>query len=248
MTTFRSHLIYGLHKMGLFGALDRCRDYVKLAYAAKQRTFSQFGEDLFLKEYFGDRKGIYIEVGGNHPFTLSNTYLLYRMGWRGLIVEPIHKLYAKHKRFRPRDIQVQAVASGQAGNLTFYEMIPSVLSTCDRGEAENMLSAGSARLLRKYSVPAMTVEELYREHLAPSPILLLSVDTEGHDMDVLRGVDWEGIHPEVVICEANDEVHGRVICEFLYSHGYECIKTLGCNRVFSLTCLPTLPHRNRTSS
>jgi len=226
-------LVYALHKMGLYSVLDRCRDHARLATMSKRLSFSQFGEDLFLRSYFGERQGLYIEVGGNHPFTLSNTYLLYRMGWKGLVVEPIQKLYAKHRRLRPRDIQINAAVSDEIGDLTFYEMIPSVLSTCDPEEVRDMISSGAARLLHEYAVPTTTVAELYRTHLAPRPVSLLSVDTEGHDMAVLRGVDWGVMHPEIVICEANDDGKGQEIRQFLAGHGYRCLKILGCNLVFT---------------
>jgi FkbM family methyltransferase len=229
----RLSLIYALHKTGLYGVLDGCRDYAKLATMAKRQSFSQFGEDLFLRSYFGDRQGLYIDIGGNHPFRLSNTYLLYRMGWKGLVVEPIRKLYVKHRRLRPRDIQINAAVSDRTGDLTFYQMIPPVLSTCDPKEVEKMLSSGSALLLHKYSVPTTTVAELYRTHLAPRPISLLSIDTEGYDMAVLRGVDWEEMNPEIVICEANDKGLREETYHFLAGHGYKCLKVLGCNLIFT---------------
>jgi FkbM family methyltransferase len=228
----RLSLIYALHKTGLYGVLDGCRDHAKLATMAKGQSFSQFGEDLFLHSYFGDRQGLYIDIGGNHPFRLSNTYLLYRMGWKGLVVEPIRKLYVKHRRLRPRDIQINAAVSDRTGDLTFYEMIPPVLSTCDPNEVEKMLSSGSALLFHKYPVPTTTVAELYRTHFAPRPVSLLSVDTEGHDMAVLRGVDWGEMHPEIVICEANDDGKRQEICQFFAGHGYSCLKVLGCNLIF----------------
>ena len=116
---FGISLIYALRKTGLYGALDFCRDYFKLAKAGKQKSFSQFGEDLVLRSYFGNRQGLYIDIGGNHPFGMSNTYLLYRMGWRGLVAEPIRRLYAKHRRFRTRDVQVNSAVSDRETNLTF---------------------------------------------------------------------------------------------------------------------------------
>ena len=229
----RVNVVYALEKMGIYEVLSRGRDYARLAKVLKRQSCSQFGEDLFLRDYFGERQGLYIEIGGNHPFMMSNTFLLYRMGWRGLVVEPIHGLYARHRRFRPRDIQINAAVSDDVGELTFYEMVPSLLSTCVPEEANEILSTGKAKLLREYSVPVVTVAELYRKHLAPRTVSLLSVDTEGHDIAVLRGVDWEMMHPEIVICEANDETKGSEIRRFLADHGYECLKVMGCNLVFA---------------
>ena len=227
-----SNLIYVLHKLGLFRMLDRGRDYAVFAKAAKRPSFSQNGEDLFLREHFGNRQGVYIDIGGNHPLSLSNTYLLYRMGWSGLVVEPIRRLCAKHRRFRPRDIQVNAAVGDTSGNLTFYEMVPSCLSTCDLSEVEHAVSARSARLMREYSVPVVTLAELYRTHLSSRTVSLLSIDTEGHDMAVLRGNDWKILRPEVVICEAMNESQQAEIETFLAPCGYDRAKILGCNLLF----------------
>jgi FkbM family methyltransferase len=189
---------------------------------------------MFLGDYFAGRTGLYIDVGGGHPIRLSNTYWLYGMGWMGVVVEPIRAMVAKHRRFRPRDIQVNAAVGDTDGEVVFRELIPSVLSTCDESEAIKVLSSGSARLYREYSVPVLTVAGLYRTHLAPQPVSLLSVDTEGRDLAVLRGVDWDVLSPEVVLCEANDAVKGCEIRQYLSDRGYGVVKELGCNVVFTL--------------
>ena len=149
-----------------------------------------------------------------------------------MVVEPIHRLCVKHKRFRPRDIQVNAAAGDIAGNLIFYEVIPACLSTCDPG-AKSMFSKGSALLLHEYAVPVTTLAELYRKHLAPHPISLLSIDTEGHDLAVLRGIDWAAIRPEIVICEANDQARESEIRQFMAEHSYEYLRGLGVNLIFA---------------
>jgi FkbM family methyltransferase len=226
--------IHALHKTGTYGIIDRYRDHSEFVKARRRSSFSQFGEDLFLKEYFAGRQGVYIEIGGNHPFSLSNTYLLYRMGWKGLVVEPIARLHAKHRRFRPRDVQVNAAVGDSVGTLTLYEMIPSVLSTCELSEVARMLATGRALMLRKYRVPVTTVAELYSTYLAPSPISLLSIDTEGHDLAVLRGIDWHTMLPELIVCEISDEAKGVEIDHCLAAQGYKCIKILGCNHIFEI--------------
>jgi FkbM family methyltransferase len=224
-----------LHKLRIYGALDTIRDFAEWSVGNMRSSFSQFGEDLFLSEYFGDRTGVYIDIGGNHPFRLSNTYLLYRKGWCGLIAEPIQDFYAKHKRYRPRDIQVNAAAGEGSGQLTFYELWPSVLSTCDAVEVQRTLAGGRASLLRQYTVPLVTVDKIYRDHLFPRPVSLLSVDTEGHDLSVLKGIDWSILRPEIVICEANNPAAEQSVVEFLRNLNYRSVKTCGVNRIFAAT-------------
>jgi len=230
----RNQMVYALHKTGAYRVLDECRDYAERLQSSKQHSFSQYGEDLFLQEHFKGRKGFYIDIGGNHPMRGSNTFELYRQGWEGVVVEPIKRFYTKHKRLRPRDIQVNAAVGSSLGDLTFFEMIPSVLSTCDSEVAKEVLSTGRGRLLREYTVPVTTVAELYRSHLFPRAVSLLCVDTEGHDLDVLMGVDWDSLHPEIVICEANEEFQEIEINRYLAAYGYSCLESLGGSLVFAL--------------
>src|SRR5438046_2634162 len=76
----------------------------------RQGTFAQHGEDRFVIDYFGGKSGTYVDVGANHPFQISNTYLLYLGGWRGVTIEPLYHLYQKHRRMRPLDVQLNVAA------------------------------------------------------------------------------------------------------------------------------------------
>ena len=52
------------------------------------KSFSQFGEDLFIAEFFANQKeGKYVDLGAFHPMRLSNTYLLFKKGWSGTNVD-----------------------------------------------------------------------------------------------------------------------------------------------------------------
>lgn len=78
------------------------------------KSYSQEGEDLLLSRIFGDKKdGFYIDVGAHHPFRFSNTYLLYKRGWRGINIDAMPGSMKLFNRFRPRDINIECgVASG----------------------------------------------------------------------------------------------------------------------------------------
>lgn len=53
---------------------------MEMAYG-KTYSFAQFGEDLFIDNYFDMKDaGCYIDVGAFHPFNISNTYMFYKRG------------------------------------------------------------------------------------------------------------------------------------------------------------------------
>ena len=48
------------------------------------KSYSQEGEDIILRNLFGNRKdGFYVDVGAHHPMRFSNTYFFYKLGWNG---------------------------------------------------------------------------------------------------------------------------------------------------------------------
>ena len=54
----------------------------------KKEYFSFSGVDIILEKIFKNQnKGIYIDVGCQHPIKNSNTYLLYKKGWEGINVD-----------------------------------------------------------------------------------------------------------------------------------------------------------------
>jgi hypothetical protein len=67
----------------------------KDAWLPQKQSYSQYGEDIYVAELLcGIKQGscIYIDVGANQPSQISNTYLFYRKGFRGILMEPNSEL------------------------------------------------------------------------------------------------------------------------------------------------------------
>lgn len=94
------------------------------------------------------------------------------------------------------------------------------------------------------TVEVTTLAELLAENLAPGqPIDFMSVDVEGHDLEVLLGNDWTQWRPELVLVEQVlahslfdvpdfKESLSDSTTEFLATVGYSPIATNGLTRVF----------------
>ena len=61
-----------------YSLFEEAKAYAFFLRSWRRGSFAQEGEDRFLLEYFGSKTGIYVDVGANHPFVISNTYLLYK--------------------------------------------------------------------------------------------------------------------------------------------------------------------------
>ena len=50
-----------------------------------KKSYSISGVDLVIDRIFRNKKkGVYIDIGCNHPIKYNNTYLLYKNGWAGI--------------------------------------------------------------------------------------------------------------------------------------------------------------------
>lgn len=212
----------------LHGTAQRLDERLWQFRGALRGSFSQHGEDRFILEYFNGKPGTYVDVGANYPVKISNTYLLYRNGWTGLTVEPIPRLSRRHRALRPRDAHANCAVGSTPGQLAFFEMNNSGLSTFDRDRKEKMLAEG-VKLVKEHVIEIRPLAQLIDEKLAGRSIEFLSVDTEGFDQQVLESNDWKRHRPKLVTFESQEEGGDDQIVPMLEGHGYRILKTIGCN-------------------
>lgn len=196
---------------------------------------AQFGEDRILWQVFGGRaNGFFIEVGAYDGITLSNTFFLEQMGWHGLLIEPIEALCLQAGKIRRRSKAIHAACSkrNSSGTTTFTiaQNVP-VLSflTADDEHVERCKREGAN--LVQVEVPLTTLDDILLETRKqpdwPTPwqanegwkIDLVSIDTEGNELDVLDGFDLDRYKPRILLIE-NDRPTGEGIEPYLANRGY----------------------------
>ena len=197
-------------------------------------SFSQFGEDREILARVGSA-GLYADVGANHPYKGSNTYLLYRAGWRGLTLEPIKSHCEQHRSIRPEDVCINAAAGRSAASGTFHEMNPTGLSTFDAEAVAALVAGRRAVRVDSYEVPIVTLAEVWEEAFGQRRPDLVSIDTEGFEFEVLAGAKLEQLAPTLVLLEFESAVdRGRQarLVEVMGSSGYTLLKQFGVNGLF----------------
>lgn len=216
----------------LYTAAREARDIFSYLKGARRGSFSQHGEDAFFQEKFRYKTdGFYVDIGASHPFRLSNTFLLYKKGWRGVTVEPIPLLGHLHSRWRCEDTLVQMAIGPTPGKLRFFEMFPSVLSTLDAKTAETLVSENKAQLLRCLDIDVMTLSQLFSDYVGTRDVDLLSIDIEGLDAEIITTFDLNVIRPKVICIEANNTVYRNNILTYLHRHRYQTVAELGVNLI-----------------
>ena len=101
-------------------------NYLKLKYKSitqKKISYSYNGVDSLINNIFKNKKkGIYVDVGCNHPIKNNNTYLLYKRGWNGINIDVDAKNIKIFNYARSRDHNVNIAVSDKNGfeNLFYY--------------------------------------------------------------------------------------------------------------------------------
>lgn len=167
---------------------------------SRKLTFSQCGEDLVLLKYLPESNGMYVDVGAGHPVIGSNTYLLDKKRYTGIIVEPIAKFSQEFYRRKCVKQVFETVCAPVRQNIDFYEFENSFLSTTSKAVAEELLSSGE-KLLSSRQLVSLKLSELgvSANPYAPS---ILDIDVEGVDLEVLKSNDWSTFRPRVILIES----------------------------------------------
>ncbi len=168
-------------------------------------SYAQNGEDVVLNRFFqGRTTGLYIDVGANHPTYHSVTAHFYKLGWRGINIDPNPYRYDLLRKERPDDINL-CIALGhepRIGTLQLFER--TGLSTLLPDLAEQWAERGYVP--RPTPTFISTLAAVCRDYVR-QPVDFLKVDVEGSELDVIRGADW-AIRPRVLLVEGVDPLDG----------------------------------------
>jgi FkbM family methyltransferase len=163
-------------------------------------SYAQNMEDILLDRLFGNEVGTFMDVGACYPTGHNNTYFFYLRGWRGTTVEPIPWMRPLFEQHRPEDRHLSLAAWHRDGDVPFYEIPGNIgLSTFSPEIAEGYRERGLEVVERR--LPVRTVASIVDE-FAIEPPDILSIDTEGTEEHVLRGVPFERWRPRVLLVEA----------------------------------------------
>lgn len=206
------------------------------------KFYSQSGEDALLAALFPQAEGYFVEVGCIDGKRFSNTYHFELRGWKGLCVEAHTDYIPLLKTNRPGSTVVHAAAGPeQKGSVTFYANRRGSLSTLDpakEGEFREKYGQWFTGF-ESQSVPMKPLSKMLDEH--PLPRLdFISIDVEGSELDVLRGLDFSRHRPEILVLEADNEPTLQSLVEYLLPRKYRYFGCISHNAFFSEAAF-TLP-------
>lgn len=173
-----------------------------LQYNGMMVSYAGSAEDVMLRRFFGDQAtGFYIDIGAHDPVTGSVTQHFFLSGWRGINIEPLPAFFQRLVAARPNDINLNVAVSENSGTLDLIvDHTEPGLSTMTKELADEYARAGHR--LERMQVPTRPLDEIVREHCAGRTVDFLKIDAEGHELEILRGVDLSVWRPRVILIEA----------------------------------------------
>lgn len=206
------------------------------------KSYSQQGEDMLVDSLFhmmGIELPSYIDVGANDPLKISNTAFFYKKGCRGINIEPNPVLYKKIKRHRLRDVNINAGVGEKEGKLDFYIMNANTMSTFSKESADQLVNDFGFKIKEIIIVPVLTLSGIIDKYCNGVFPDFLTIDTEGLDYTILKGIDYERNYPKVICAETREYgegleagKHETEIEDLLLSNGYRIYANTFINTIF----------------
>jgi FkbM family methyltransferase len=185
--------------------------------------FTPEHEVLMVREFFRDTpSGFFVEVGANDPTKDSQSWHLEQIGWTGILVEPLPELAANLRAARTAKVFEVACSSPARAGETMRLHVAGAFSSFDPN-----LAVTGMRADRTIDVTVRTLDDVLNEGEARRPIDLMSVDVEGHELEVLSGFDFDHWKPRLILLE--DHVSSLDKHRFMLRSGYRLIRRTGLN-------------------
>lgn len=181
----------------------------------------------------GKKDGFFIDIGAHNGVDISNSYMFEKLGWKGICVEANPKTFETLKANRNCDVYNYAVYSKNIGKTRMAISIIDVLDTLeinltkhhkDRIEAHDKMNNKITNKIDYIEVETATFDEIMANYPNISHIDFMSLDVEGGELEVLKGIDFTKFSFGVITIEHNHiEESKNAIKNLLESNGYRLL-------------------------
>jgi FkbM family methyltransferase len=192
--------------------------------------------DRKLEKYVDYDNGYFVELGANDGVTQSNSlYFEKHRRWRGLLVEPTPHNFLKCRKNRASRSRVFCAACvsfefDQEFVRIAYSNLMSAPVNLESDITDPVAHAKlGERFLRdqemvfEFGAVARTLNALLLTASAPALMDFLSLDVEGAELEVLKGIDHERFRFKYLLIECRDFAR---LNRYLEGHGYAFVEKL----------------------
>ena len=188
-------------------------------------TITMYGQDkqdwYFYTQHFINlkRPGFYLDIATHHPIQLSNTFFFDRcMKWKGICVEANKAYIGLIEKERSCNIVPTCVSKDDGTTVTFGKFKSAGGIVDDNFVSKSQVANNSQAL---ETLTCTNVKTILGNN-GPRVIDFLSLDIEGHELMVLKGIDWTKTTINVMTIETyRDKEIEKNIIDYLEPFGYK---------------------------
>ena len=210
--------------------MTKIQEYLKENDLSKWLVDNEQGRiDLKILPYLKNIEGgFFVEAGALDGLFMSNTKLLEDLGWTGLLIEPSFEACKRCLKNRKSTVVWNALVSNHYKGEKVYG---DFFYNGEEGKgAWSSITRNQHALKKKISVPTITLSNVLRTFNIKK-VDFLSLDVEGYELNVLKGLDFDEFDVKYILVEVNfNDYDLEDMDELLGKHGY---KNLGCLSNFS---------------
>lgn len=187
-----------------------------MAYSLKDNNGIYF--EVKLDNLFDKKEnGFFIELGAYDGLIQSNTAFLEKSrNWSGILIEPSVTNYEKCIKNREKSIVINCACVSNDYNEDFIEgdFSDNSLMSSVNGKRRNKSN--------KCKIKTRTLENILDEHLNVNNIDFLSLDTEGYELNILKGLNLKKYKPKYMLIEIYNQDYENIL-KYLDDFNYEMI-------------------------
>jgi FkbM family methyltransferase len=198
-------------------------DFLAFCKQVLPASYAQRFQDLWaLWETGLSPNGYFVEFGALNGQHVSNTYLLERLGWQGIVAEPHPNYETMLRANRNCFVSTKCVYSESGQTVQFKAVLgkPALSRLASLESKDTHESQGLRQRYNEVSVETVSLHDLLVEAAAPRVIDFLSIDTEGSEPMILEAFDFSSYTINCICVEHNDVSRERLY-DLLTSHGYK---------------------------
>ena len=196
---------------------------------------SQFNEDLKILKFFKE-KGFYVDIGCYHPIRYSNTYRMFKLGWKGMNIDLNPLSIEFFNVARPRDINIcAAISNKESGNLYFdHELSPQ--NTLEKNHTDFYEKVFGLKTKNSKKIKTKKLSEIFRKNKI-FKVDFLNMDAEGHELSILKSFSLKTFDIKVICIEVLKHnlkgiIESKKITRHLNKNGFKFKFAVGINSIF----------------
>ena len=194
--------------------------------------YGQLGEDEHIhRRYFPSTlNGVFLEMGALDGVKYSNTkFFEDRLGWTGVLIEPIPTAFDNLRKNRPRAMSYQLAISKTEGEIEIYAN--GAVSSLKQNTTDKFFDGWhNGHNIPVIKVPSRRLDSVLH-HAGIKRIDFWSLDVEGSEYEALETMNWS--IPVYLICiETQPDQYKERCHAILRANGFVFSETLHHNEIW----------------